>query len=88
MGSACSAMRKVMPSLHGGVVREPEYWRRGVVSRCLMMAAISSGPVSVTEPGVEILLISLASSLSRGVLRSDTSKRRPRTTKLPSISNR
>lgn len=86
IGSGSSAMRKVIPSLHGGVVKDPEYCLRGVVSRCLMMAVMSSGPVSVMEPGSEILLTSFASSLIKGVLSSDTSKRRPRTTKLPSTS--
>lgn len=88
IGSVCSAMRNVRPSVHGGWVKDPAYCRRGVVSRCLTIAAMLSGPVVVIEPGSEILRTSLARSLIKGVLRSDTSKRTARTILPPSTSNR
>lgn len=53
-GRGILVTRKVNPSAHGGVVSEPEYWKRGVVWMCLMTWLKSSGPVSVDAPGVVI----------------------------------
>lgn len=46
--------RNVSPSAQGGVVKDPAYWKRGVVWTWLMTSANFRGPVSVTVPGVAI----------------------------------
>jgi len=46
--------RNVSPSAQGGVVKDPVYWKRGVVWIWLMTSANFRGPVSVTVPGVAI----------------------------------
>lgn len=53
-GNGSLVTKKVSPSAQGGVVRDPLYWNKGVVSRCLIRGAKSRGPVSVTVPGVMI----------------------------------
>lgn len=53
-GNGSLVTKKVSPSAQGGVVRDPLYWNKGVVSRCLIRGAKSRGPVSVTVPGTAI----------------------------------
>ena len=55
--------------MHGGVVSEPVYWRSGAVVSCAVSEVKSSGPVSVTVPGVAISARFLVTLVMRSVVR-------------------
>ena len=54
--------------MHGGVVSEPVYWRSGAVVSCAVSEVKSSGPVSVTVPGVAISARFLVTLVMRSVV--------------------
>ena len=68
-GSGFCVIRNRTPSVHGGVVSEPVYWRSGAVVSCAVSEVKSSGPVSVTVPGVAISARFLVTLVMRSVVR-------------------
>jgi len=61
-------IRNRTPSAHGGVVSEPVYWRSGAVVSRAVSEVKSSGPVSVTVPGVAISARFLVTLVMRSVV--------------------